>query len=76
MITNALEEGKLVEIKYAKKTHRLTKALIETAQDMKKIGILDNESYNKITMGLLKKEKKIKKVTPLKSSLILKVAAK
>lgn len=50
-----------------KKTNRLTKALIETAKDMKDIGIIDDEHYKKITMRLLKKEQKVKKITPIKS---------
>ena len=33
-----------------KKTTRLAQALLETAQDMHKAGILNDESYGKITM--------------------------
>ena len=33
-----------------KKTSRLTKALLETADDMRRIGVLDAASHEKITM--------------------------
>ena len=50
-----------------KKPSQLTKTLVETAKDMREIGILDEESYKKITMRLLNKEKQVRKVIPMKS---------
>lgn len=47
-----------------KKPNRLTKNLIEMGQDLKKVGLLDEESYQKITMRLLNKEK-IPKIKPI-----------
>lgn len=51
-----------------KKTSRLTKNLIEMGKDLKEIGLIDEESYQKITMRLLKKKEKIKKVASIKST--------
>ena len=34
----------------AKKTSRLTKALLETAEDMHRTGVLDQAAYDKITL--------------------------
>lgn len=48
-----------------KKPSRLTKNLIEMGKDLRDIGLIDEESYNKITMRLLKKEKEVKKVSPI-----------
>lgn len=54
-----------------KKTpNRLTKNLIEMGKDLKKVGLLDEESYQKITMRLLKKEK-IPKIEAITSNEIL-----
>lgn len=49
----------------AKKSSRLTKALLETAKDMADDGILDEQAYKKITMRHLGKENhpKIDQVT-------------
>lgn len=49
------------------KPSRLRKNLIEMGQDLKDIGLLDDESYQKITMRLLKKENKVPKIAPMKS---------
>jgi putative transcriptional regulator len=48
-----------------KKTSRLTQALLETAKDMKKAGILNEAAYKKITMRHqgVKKEAGIKPLT-------------
>lgn len=50
-----------------KKPSRLTKNLIEMGKDLKDVGLIDDESYNKITMRLLKKEKELKKISPINS---------
>ncbi len=50
-----------------KKPNRLTKNLIEMGKDLKDLGLLDEETYEKITMRLLKKEKKIHKMEPITS---------
>lgn len=50
-----------------KKPSRLTKNLIEMGKDLRDVGLIDEESYNKLTMRLLKKEKKVKEVAPIKS---------
>src|SRR5260370_1092574 len=42
----------------AKKSSRLTKAILETAKDMKESGIIDEIVYEKITMRHLSKEKR------------------
>lgn len=44
-----------------KKPSRLTKNLIEMGKDLKDLGLLDEETYEKITIRLLKKEKKVLK---------------
>jgi putative transcriptional regulator len=44
---------------------RLTKALLETARDMRKAGVLDDASYDKITMRHLG-EKGAPKVAPIR----------
>jgi putative transcriptional regulator len=49
-----------------KKSNKLTDSLIETAKDMQKIGLIDEVSYQKITMRLLKK-KKPPKISPMTS---------
>ncbi|AEB09817.1 helix-turn-helix domain-containing protein [Desulfobacca acetoxidans] len=41
-----------------KKTTRLTQALLETADDMRRAGIMDEEAYRKITMRHLGPENK------------------
>ena len=41
-----------------KKLSRLAKAMVETARDMRKVGILDKTSYDKITMRHLGLEEK------------------
>lgn len=53
-----------------KRPNRLTKNLIEMGKDLKKVGLLDQKSYQKITMRLLKKEK-IPKIEPITSEEIL-----
>lgn len=50
-----------------KKPSRLTKNLIEMGKDLKDLGLLDEETYEKITMRLLKKEKKSLKMEPITS---------
>lgn len=50
-----------------KKPSRLTKNLIEMGKDLRGIGLLDDASYKKITMRLLKKEKEVKKIAPINS---------
>jgi putative transcriptional regulator len=50
-----------------KKSSRLTKAILETAEDMQKAGILDERSYAKITMRHLNKEQKPTKIDPITS---------
>ena len=40
----------------AKKTSRLTEALLETAKDMHDVGIMNDADYNKITMRHIGKE--------------------
>ncbi len=50
-----------------KKPSRLTKNLIEMGKDLKDLGLLDEEAYEKITMRLLKKEKKIFKMESITS---------
>lgn len=46
-----------------KKSSRLTKAILETAKDMRKGGILNESAYKKITMRHLGK-KKLPKIKP------------
>lgn len=50
-----------------KKTNRLTKNLIEMGKDLKDLGLLDDDTYKKITMRLLKKEAKLHKLEPITS---------
>lgn len=50
----------------AKKSSRLTKALLETAKDMREGGIIDETAYEKITMRHLVKEKH-PKIDPITS---------
>src|SRR5689334_12270086 len=50
-----------------KKPSRLTKNLIEMGQDLRDVGLLDEETYEKMTMRLLKKEKKVLKMEPITS---------
>jgi putative transcriptional regulator len=45
----------------------VTKTIVETAKGMRKIGLIDEEEYQKITLRLLKKEKKLPKVEPITS---------
>jgi putative transcriptional regulator len=47
------------------KTSRLTKALLETAKDMKDAGVLGKATYEKITMRHLSLKDKNKLVKPL-----------
>ncbi len=51
-----------------KKPSRLTKNLIEMGKDLRDLGLLDEETYEKITMRLLKKEKKLPKMEPITCS--------
>ena len=41
-----------------KKPSRLTKNLIEMGKDLKDLGLIDDEGYEKVTMRLLKKREK------------------
>lgn len=50
----------------AKKSSRLTKALLETAKDMWEGGVIDETAYEKITMRHLGKEK-LPKIDPISS---------
>ena len=50
-----------------KKPSRLTKNLIEMGKDLRDVGLIDDESYNKITMRLLKKKKEVKKIALINS---------
>ena len=50
----------------AKKSSRLTKALLETAKDMREGGIIDETAYAKITMRHLGKDK-CPKIDPISS---------
>ena len=50
-----------------KKPSRLTKNLIEMGKDLKDLGLLDEKTYEKITIRLLKKEKKFLKIEPMTS---------
>ena len=43
-----------------KKPSRLAKALLETAKDMRQVGILDDATYSKMTMRHLRAEEKAK----------------
>jgi putative transcriptional regulator len=47
------------------KTSRLTKALLETAKDMKDVGVLGKAAYEKITMRHISVKDKNKLVEPL-----------
>ncbi len=48
-----------------KKPSRLTNNLIEMGKDLLDLGLLDEGEYEKITMRLLKKEKKLLKMEPI-----------
>lgn len=50
-----------------KKSSRLTKNLLDMGKDLKEIGLIDEETYEKITMRLLKKKKKVPKIEPITS---------
>ena len=50
-----------------KKSSRLTKNLVEMGKDLKDLGLLDEETYEKITIRLLKKEKKLLKMESITS---------
>lgn len=50
-----------------KKHSRLTKNLIEMGEDLRDVGLIDDETFEKITMRLLKKEKKVLKIDPITS---------
>jgi putative transcriptional regulator len=50
-----------------KKPSRLTKNLIEMGQDLRDLGLIDEETYDKTTLRLLKKEKKLLKMEPITS---------
>jgi putative transcriptional regulator len=45
----------------------VTKTIVETAKGMRKIGLIDEEEYQKITLRLLKKEKKLTKMESITS---------
>ena len=53
IIAFALEMDKLIEVKYEKKPSRLTKNLIEMGKDLKDLGLLDEETYEKIIFDLV-----------------------
>jgi hypothetical protein len=42
-----------------KKLSPVTKTIVETAKGMRKIGLIDEKEYQKITIRLLKKEKQL-----------------
>lgn len=50
-----------------KKPSRLTNNLIEMGQDLRDLGLIDEETYEKTTLRLLKKEKKLLKMEPITS---------
>lgn len=50
----------------AKKSRKLTEAILETAADMRESGVLDENAYAKITMRHLPKEK-IPEIAPITS---------
>jgi len=50
-----------------KKPSRLTKNLIEMGRDLRDLGLLNEETFEKITMRLLKKEKKLVEMEPMTS---------
>lgn len=50
-----------------KKPSRLTRNLVEMGKDLKDAGLLDEESYQKITMRLLKNDNQVQKIAPMKS---------
>jgi putative transcriptional regulator len=67
ILDSAIKMGKLIEVIYEKKPSRLTKNLVEMGKGLKDLGLLDEETYEKITMRLLKKEKKVIEIEPLTS---------
>ena len=48
-----------------RKPSRLAKNLIEMGKDLRDLGLLDEDVYEKMTMRLLKKEKKLHKMDPI-----------
>lgn len=50
-----------------KKPSRLTNNLIDMGKDLKDLGLLDEETYDKITVRLLKKDNKFLKMDPITS---------
>ena len=50
-----------------KKLSPVTNTIVETAKGMRKIGLIDEEEYQTMTMRLLKKEKKLPKIEPITS---------
>lgn len=50
-----------------KKPSRLTKNLIDMGKDLKDLGLIDGDAYEKITVRLLKTKKKILKIEPITS---------
>lgn len=58
-----------------KKPSRLTKNLIEMGQDLRDLGLIDEETYEKTTLRLLKKEKKLLKMEPITSEEIRSIKA-
>jgi putative transcriptional regulator len=50
-----------------KKPSRLTKNLIEMGKDLRDVGLIEDESYQKITMRLLKKKNELPKIDPITS---------
>lgn len=51
-----------------KKSSRLTRNLIEMGEDLRELGLIDEKTYERTTMRLLKKEKKVLKMESLTSS--------
>jgi putative transcriptional regulator len=50
-----------------KKPSRLTDNLIEMGEDLRDLKLIDEDTYQKVTIRLLKKEKKVLKVDPITS---------
>jgi putative transcriptional regulator len=55
-IAHAIAEDELQEVEVSKQKNRLTEALLETAEGMHRIGILDDNEYRQITVRHLRKQ--------------------
>ena len=64
----------LSELEFHNKPSRLTKALLETAKDMKDAGVLGKAAYEKITMRHLSLKDKNKLIEPPGSSVLVRVS--